>query len=196
MTHTRICSLPDCSRRFVARGYCDPHYRRWKAHGDPLAGRLYNATMPERLDHGRDDSGGPDVCWPWTGGVDDWGYGVLRWKNRAFKAHRVAFRVDRGYWPTEDKPLVLHHCDNPPCCNPAHLYAGTNSDNTRDKVERGRLVVHSGEDHVAALLTMQQASEIRDRYAAGGISMKALGEGYGVSEATVWKIVHHWIYID
>jgi hypothetical protein len=78
----------------------------------------------------------PDECWPWHGAKVN-GYGHIWSGGRMQKASRVALELTlkRALGVAE---LALHSCDNPPCCNPAHLRAGTNSDNTRDMVERGR----------------------------------------------------------
>jgi len=69
------------------------------------------------------------------------GYGrcrVVRFGRRIWLAHVLAWVDAHGMLPPEDKPCVLHHCDNPPCVNPDHLYAGTRADNARDKSQRGR----------------------------------------------------------
>jgi hypothetical protein len=80
----------------------------------------------------------PDGCWPWTGGkrisASGRNYGVVFFEGKVQLAHRVAFRLARGYWPLNGR----HSCDNPPCCNPAHLLDGTHADNMADKVARGR----------------------------------------------------------
>jgi hypothetical protein len=81
------------------------------------------------------DIRGPDECWPWQAGLSN-GYGEFATgkvdgKKIVERAHRVAYRLTKGPLPP-DKPDVLHTCDNPPCCNPAHLYPGTPLDNMRD----------------------------------------------------------------
>ena len=76
-------------------------------------------------------------CWEWTASADKDGYGYLRINNKKPKAHRLAYETWIGPIP-EDKPQVLHHCDNPPCINPEHLYAGTNKDNVKDRIKRNR----------------------------------------------------------
>jgi hypothetical protein len=64
------------------------------------------------------------------------GYGRLVINGKYVGAHRVAYEVSKGR--VMEGLFVCHHCDNPPCCNPAHLYAGTHQDNVDDKVRRGR----------------------------------------------------------
>jgi len=85
-----------------------------------------------------DRSGGPDACWPWTGTKNKDGYGGFRAVGKMHKSHRVAWTIAHGEIP--GGYCVLHHCDNPPCCNPSslHLWLGTNDDNTADKCAKGR----------------------------------------------------------
>jgi len=105
------------------------------------------------------DRRGSDECWPWRGGRDTSGYGVFYFRNeggksQSIKAHRWLLGHLRG------KPLILkptgledgcHRCDNPPCCNPDHLYVGTRKQNIADAVERSRIwqlkVTHCPQGH-------------------------------------------------
>lgn len=80
----------------------------------------------------KSDSG----CWIWSAYRDPKGYGTFGFKGKVQKAHRVAYQLAIG--PIPEGAHVLHSCDTPPCVNPAHLRAGTRSDNMRDKVLRGR----------------------------------------------------------
>jgi hypothetical protein len=75
-------------------------------------------------------------CWTWPGARTKAGYGLLSWEKRKTYAHRLALVLSTGEAP--EGMHVLHSCDNPPCCNPAHLRWGTQRDNARDSVERGR----------------------------------------------------------
>jgi hypothetical protein len=77
--------------------------------------------------------GESDECWPWLGSRTVNGYGRLG--NRY--AHRLVYEQEVG--PIPDGLNVLHSCDNPPCVNPRHLRVGTQADNARDALERGRL---------------------------------------------------------
>lgn len=83
-----------------------------------------------------DQSGGPDACWTWTRRRDKNGYGIVSWKLKARRAHRMALQLSGVDIP--NGMLVCHRCDNPPCCNPAHLFLGTAADNTRDMMSKGR----------------------------------------------------------
>lgn len=101
--------------------------------------------------------GEPDECWPWIGPVTDRGYGKLSYGGKDRRAHQVAFFLEHGYYP----PATLHHCDNPPCCNPDHLFAGINGSNNKDRAAKGRSWRPRGELHPLHKLTDAQIAEIR-----------------------------------
>jgi hypothetical protein len=101
-------------------------------------------------------------------------------------AHRYVYELFHGA-PPADKPQVLHTCDNPCCVNPDHLYAGTDADNVRDRVERGR------SSHVK--FTLDEIRDIRRRFAQGEM-IDALAKEHGRSWMTMWKIVKGHSYRD
>lgn len=76
-----------------------------------------------------------DNCWPWTGALDEHGYGRLNVKAKSEKAARVSWFIHTGAWPSQH---VLHTCDNPPCVRFDHLYQGMPVDNAHDMMERNR----------------------------------------------------------
>jgi hypothetical protein len=78
----------------------------------------------------------PDSCWPWPGEKSDGGYGRFTVRGRRYRASRLAWELAHG--PIPKGLLVCHDCDNPPCCNPKHLFLGTHADNVQDRVEKGR----------------------------------------------------------
>lgn len=84
-----------------------------------------------------DQSGGVDACWPWITGRFTNGYGCFRADMRNQRAHRWLLGYLRGK-PLGFGEMACHHCDNPPCCNPAHLFVGTAKDNAQDMVAKGR----------------------------------------------------------
>ncbi len=100
----------------------------------------------------------PAECWPWKAGRFDTGYGACKVAGQNWGAHRIALFLTSGVDPA---PLLsCHTCDNPPCCNGRHLFAGTNADNLGDMAAKGRSVAgrkmppecfHRGDDHHARL---------------------------------------------
>lgn len=124
-------------------------------------------------------------CWPWLGAKDQHGYGNFKVGRQVTKAHRVAFALHSGVWP--DALMVCHSCDNPQCCNPDHLWTGTNQDNQIDcnnKDRREKQSWQKGMQNPGAKLTDQQVVEIIGRIANGDTN-KAIAEIYGVSHAMV-----------
>ena len=130
-------------------------------------------------------------CLLWQGATNNRGYGVLGIDGRLMLVHRLAY-----YLATSVDPLqwdVLHACDTPCCCEPSHLFLGTQADNMADASRKGRLhkTGPSGESHYNAKLTTDNVRAIRARYAAGGISQPALAREYGTSLSNVWAIIHN-----
>jgi hypothetical protein len=85
----------------------------------------------ERIDR----SGGTEACWPWKTEVAN-GRGRLRINGAATYGYRHAWSLENG--PIPDGMFICHHCDNPACCNPKHLFLGTGADNARDCWLKGR----------------------------------------------------------
>jgi hypothetical protein len=80
---------------------------------------------------------GPCDCWLWTAGTRKSGYGKFKLKGKEIRAHRFAYMITHKSFLSEHE-LVLHHCDNPSCCNPNHLFKGTTQDNVKDRCIKGR----------------------------------------------------------
>ena len=74
-------------------------------------------------------------CWLWTRSMSEQGYGRVRYQGQEWKASRLAWHLTYG---DPGDLSVLHHCDNPPCCNPNHLFKGTSKDNMQDMVNKER----------------------------------------------------------
>jgi hypothetical protein len=113
-------------------------------------------------------------CWLWTGCVDSFGYGKVSVPGgNVDRTHRVMWRAHRGEIP---KPLcVLHTCDVPRCCNPAHLFLGTELTNNVDKAEK---------DRGRRKLTSSDVMAIR---AARG-AHRVIAKAFGVSRSMVTHI--------
>lgn len=131
-------------------------------------------------------------CWPWKAACHRDGYGWFRPVPGANMelAHRVSWKINRGAIP---KGLyVLHKCDNPCCVNPKHLFLGTQLDNMRDMLSKGRSGPRGGvkgEDSSSSKVTANQVRDIRKIYARGNVSYEALGRRYDVAGVTIGQIV-------
>jgi hypothetical protein len=136
-------------------------------------------------------------CWDWTAAHHEKGYGRIGINYKHHRAHRVAFSLFVG--PIPDGMMVCHHCDNPGCCNPDHLFTGTTADNFRDMESKGRgsrkgLYLNGchgnfkhGEANPRAKLTNSQVLEIR-RLVAGGMKQRAVADMFAISRQNVSEI--------
>ena len=139
---------------------------------------------------------GPEGCWPWTGSRDRQGYGRLRTAdNRLGYAHRISFVLTHGSIPKGKE--VCHSCDNPPCVNPAHLWAGTHAENLQDAARKGRCRGRFGASHPRSHLTEANVRDIRDRHARGE-SLRSIGRTYGISGPAVHYITTRatWAHVS
>lgn len=145
-----------------------------------------HAQIKRRLERGSRVDGD---CRVWLGSTSK-GYGSINigsrfdGSRRTARVHRVAYEVFNG--PIADGLFVCHRCDNPPCINPDHLFAGTRQDNVNDRETKGRNKPRFplyGEDHDRSRLTREIVREIR--CAPKEISNEELSKRYGVARRTV-----------
>lgn len=129
---------------------------------------------------------GPDECWLWTGAQVAGGYGVFWFNGGGRTSNRVAWILTNGQIP--NGLHVLHRCDVPACCNPAHLFVGTRSENMRDMQRKGRANYVRGERHGVAKLTAETVSQIKAM--AGERSQAQIAALFDVSQSTVWRTLH------
>ncbi len=144
---------------------------------------------------------GPDECWEWVGHRTPRGYGHTSALGVVFYAHRAAWESAVGEIPPG--LCVCHHCDNPPCCNPAHLFLGTHADNAADKIRKGRhararsrleaVPKQRGERNPKAKLTWLNVSAIRAQRLAG-MKLGEIADAFGVDQSTISKIVNNHIW--
>lgn len=129
-------------------------------------------------------------CWNWEGYRQPDGYGMIRNGKNMQLTHRVSFEISNGEIP---KGLyVLHHCDNPACVNPKHLFLGTQQDNVDDCRKKGRLAV--GERRAKGKLTAANVKEIRSSTA----SQRILAKQYGVHNSIISLVVNRksWKHVQ
>lgn len=155
-----------------------------------------------------------DACWHWTAAKDSKGYGIFQFQGKPHKAHRVAYELTYG--PIPAGLFVCHHCDNPSCVRPDHLFLGTVQDNNRDRDQKGRNNPVRGDAHWArrhpernpwlggdhqrgernnhAKITQEQAEQIRIRYATERTPLHQIASEYGISFYTANKIIRYEIW--
>lgn len=133
-------------------------------------------------------AGAPDECWEWGAGRSDLGYGKMYHQGRHWVTSRIALEIKIGRALTEGE-FACHHCDNPPCVNPDHLFAGTCADNQRDASEKGRLWSPGpglGEAHPLTKFTVENVALVwRLR---GELPASQIAVGFGVKTGAIYSI--------
>jgi len=134
-----------------------------------------------------------DECWEYQGTYNRDGYGQTRDTNhRTVRAHRVMYQ--EYYGPIPPGMYVRHTCDNPSCCNPHHLLVGTQADNMRDAIARGRFKSNAGECNPRANLSQQLVDDIRKIYASGMWSYGLLAQLFDIPRSTVAHIIKRYTW--
>ena len=137
----------------------------------------------------------PAECWEWTGarGLNyhkEKSYGHVNYNGKTTKSHRIAWMIYNG--PIPDGMFILHKCDNPPCCNPAHLFLGTAKDNMQDCLAKNRVKrtgKRCGEGCPFSKLTSEDVIEIRKAYDSKCETTTTLAARYGMDPSSIGDIV-------
>jgi len=131
-----------------------------------------------------------DFCWEWIGAKYKDGYGALYKNSKLCRAHRISYELFVDEIP--DGMLVCHHCDNPACVKPEHLFIGTIKDNVKDKCNKGRASGGSlkGESCPSHKYTEEIVLMIRQLYDEGGISKRGLAKKLNIPHSTVIRIIN------
>ncbi len=127
-----------------------------------------DGPVPEHMPH-------LGQCWVWTAYLNKWGYGRIYAgypSTRMILSHNASWILHHG--PIPEGKIICHHCDNPACVHPKHIWPGTHAENSHDRDDKGRQVAPKGEAQGQSKLTAQQVLEIRRLYSAGGVSQLKL----------------------
>lgn len=118
-------------------------------------------------------------CWIWTGTKSNSGYGIIAYKNKKIRVHRLSAMIWLDF-DLKSKLFVCHHCDNPPCFNPNHLFIGTAQDNSIDYVRKGLSKTKLNESDIL---------EMREMFFNNNISREELKKIFNVSYESICKII-------
>mgnify|MGYP002397563630 CR=1 FL=1 len=132
-------------------------------------------------------------CFVWLRAKNNMGYGVFRRGGKNFYAHRYAWELQNG--PIQPGLVICHRCDNPSCCNPNHMFVGSQAENLADMVRKGRSA--KGAQHSQAKIAAHQVIAIRGLYAAGGATHADIAKQFGISREAVGLIVRRqrWAHL-
>jgi hypothetical protein len=137
-------------------------------------------------------------CWLWNGATTNFGHGRIKINNKFFSVHRLSYIIHIGKIPKE--LFVCHHCDNPSCINPQHLFIGTRSDNMKDAYNKGRLKIphNKGENVPGHILTEKDVKKIIKIKHTQKITDSELGKKFRVARQTINGIINNekWKHIN
>jgi len=168
----RVCER--CGKEFLAvpsevrRGFARFCSRSCRSHGSmPMEERFW--TYVQKSENG---------CWIWSGTRTKFGHGMFSVDGKQVYTHRLSWEMHNG--PIPDGLHVLHRCDVPSCVRPDHLFLGTQADNIRDMVEKGR--------HWTPL-TEEDVCSIR-QHLANGMKQRDIAKIFAVDQKSIWNIAH------
>jgi hypothetical protein len=176
----RPCCVNGCGRKVIARSMCESHYRRWRRHGDPLAGGIARGSRAQWLHLHKEYSGDDCLIWPFS---RHHGYAVMSFDKKSVRLCRILCEEEHGPPPS---PIheAAHSCGNGHlgCVNRRHLRWATPVENNRDKIEHGTLL--HGARHPNAKLDDETVETIR-RLSG---SQRAIARQFNISQSVVSEI--------
>lgn len=193
-----ILTCSHCGSSYTVKGQHPARTRKYCSNKCVGAASEASRTLAERVWAKVDQSG---HCWTWTGKKRT-GYGRIYRHGRWEPATHAVWEVVHGT-PVPPGMIICHHCDNPPCVRPDHLFLGTHADNVADRDRKHRratpprMLDQNGSKNLTAKLTDDQVREIRTKYATGNFRQIDLGREYGVSKSLIGLIYHRkcWTHI-
>ncbi len=199
----KSCSLIGCLQKYYCKSYCRIHYERARE-GRKLNSPFYRIHMSmddlvqirsyiEQNKNEKTRAQGMSSCWEWARTKDSRGYGRTWVDGRRIFVHRIAMVVYRGF-SLESRLWVCHHCDNPSCFNPEHLYIGTAKENSSDMVNRKRSNPPLGERQGRSFLNEHIIRRVRLMHKIGmkyididNLLHLKLGHARSICVFKIWK---------
>ena len=176
------CAVQGCDREATIKKMCYRHYMRLRRTGKLTTTRK-TGSFWEKVAKGPDHE-----CWPWVGYVSPSGHGATTYKCFCILASRKAWILTHG--PISSELCVNHRCDNKLCCNPAHMYLGTRSDNMIDRWEDADPATRAarGRPHVVTNAGLERLWEMRKN----GATRKECAAAFNVHVATIGRYLETW----
>lgn len=187
------CTCQHCGSKFSKNAWAVNHHNRGKYCSRQCFDTAQKIQDPTAYLLKRRIADSETGCWNWTASVNRFGYGKARYNGRYWSSHRLAAFVWLGLEPDAGS-FVCHHCDNPRCINPNHLYLGNPQSNMTDKVIRGR--IKRGSQTRLAKLTEDDVLKIKARIVVGE-RLRSIAADFNVSPATISaiKAKRNWKHI-
>ncbi len=182
MANQKLCSVPDCGKKFLAKGFCRAHYSRYRLYGDPCFGGTSPGKPADFLARALELQ--TDDCVIWQFARSSFGYPKIWRDGRLAEVHRIVCTEIHGPPPT-DKHEAAHSCGNGKdgCINGRHLTWKTRAENEADKLKHG--TTNRGARNGQACLTEDNVRFIRE---AKGLTHKQMAKMFNVSSSTICSI--------
>ena len=184
MADKALCSIPDCDKQSIKRGWCNRHYKRWLRHGNPQSGSVLKGAPLKWLEQFLATTA-TDDCVSWPFGRAAAGYGVVYDNDgKHWGVHRLVCVRMHGE-PENQRFHAAHACGNHECINPRHLRWATRAENEADKISPGRS--NRGDQRGCAKVTVAQVKIIRASIWTKD-QEKSLAMEFGVTPSTIRQI--------
>ncbi len=185
----RICV--QCNKNFLTRkSIINAGYGRFCSLSCSITKRNYALKLSsEEIFWANLEKLNDNECWVYTKCISTAGYGRIQINRKFISAHRFSYQLHFGDIP--EGMFVCHHCDNPPCCNPYHLFLGTSSDNSNDMAAKFRN--DKGEEHWNNKLNEAQVLEIKSLI-KNGDPVSVIAKMYGIHVNTIYDIRNNRIW--
>lgn len=156
-------------------------------HYEDSIGRTYRIKSIHERFWSKVNRGSDEECWEWQGAkIAHGGHGQCIAGDVVTVSSRIAWALTNGNLPVDK--VICHSCDNPPCCNPNHLFIGTQTTNMSDRHIKGRSA--RGSQIGNSRLTEDQVREIRELYSSGKLASPGLSRKFNVAQSTISRVIN------